>query len=578
MLGNQQVAAAFYTIADLMELLGEDRFKLQAYRRAADTLADLHIGVTDYYSRGSLDDIPGVGKAIAAKIAQLFETGKIDLLERLKQQVPETVVDVMRVPGVGPKTAMRLYRELNIADTSALQQAAATGQISTLKGLGKKLEVGILAALAQQQERTERFLLGEALPLAEELLTACRSVDPSISAWSVAGSLRRAAPVVGDIDLLFAAPEPRTTLERLIQVPHVAAVEQIEQNSARLRLHNGCPCSMLVVPPERYGAALVLWTGNDVHRQALQTLADEHGLRLADDGLWQGETLVPSATEGEAYAALGLAYIPPELREGWGEIEAARAGKLPVLIEQHDLQADLHMHTMWSDGGGTVLERAEACLRRGYRYAVITDHSAYMGMVQGLDAARLREQRAEIDAANAELVRRGVDFKLLQGSEVDILPDGTLALPDDVLATLDWVVASLHVSLKQERAAVTERLLRAIRNPHVDCIGHPTGRLLLRRQGADLDMEQVLTAAAETGTVLEIDGAYPRLDLDAEWAHRALGMGIKLAIDSDAHYESELDNIRYGVLTARRSWATAGDVVNTRSWDELGAQSAERRA
>ncbi|MBA3945366.1 MAG: DNA polymerase/3'-5' exonuclease PolX [Herpetosiphonaceae bacterium] len=569
MRSNQEVAAVFRNIADAMELLGEDRFKQQAYRRVADAIQALPLSVADYYARGALREIPGVGQAIAAKVQQFIEIGQIDLYERLKAQVPEGVLLVMHVPGVGPKTAMRLYRELGIVDLAGLQTAAATGQISSLKGLGKKLEVAILAGLQERPAEAPRWLLGEMLPLANDLLAAFRAADRTISLGSIAGSLRRAAPVVNDIDLVLCAADPGATLERLLRLPQIATVEERTATSATVTLHTTCGCHILVTTTEQWGAALVMWTGNGAHRTALQRRAQARGMRLEADGVWQGSTRLPTTSEAGVYHLLDLPLIPPELREGWGEIEAAEAGRLPHLVEASDIQADMHMHTAWSDGTGTIAERAETCIARGYHYAVITDHSAYMGMVQGLDAARLRAQRVEIDAVNAELQRRGTDFHLLQGSEVDILPDGSLALPDDVLASLDWVVASLHVSLKQEREVVTARLLQAIYNPHVDCIGHPTGRLLLKRAGADLDMEAVLEAAAETGTVLEIDGAYERLDLDAEVVKRAVDRGIKLAIDSDAHADGDLDGLRYGVLTARRGWASASDIVNSWDWEQV---------
>jgi DNA polymerase (family 10) len=345
-----------------------------------------------------------------------------------------------------------------------------------------------------------------------------------------------------------------------------------------VRLHNGKACSLYAATPDAWGAALVMWTGSVAHRERLQNLAEQRGLALREDGLWRGDERVPAPAEAAVYAALGLPFVEPELREDWGEIEAALAGKLPVLILPADIRGDLHTHTSWSDGSGTVAEAAEAAYRRGYSYYAITDHGFYMGMVNGLDATRLKAQRAEIDAVNADMRRRGIVFRLLQGSEVDILPDGTLALPDDVLATLDWVVASPHVSLRQDRQIATERLIRAIRNPYVDCIGHPTGRLLLRREGADLDMEAVLAAAAEQGVVLEIDGSYPRLDLDARHVKRALELGIKIAVDSDAHHPRELDGIDYGVLTARRGWATRADVINTWNWEEIEAYRASRRS
>ncbi|HSH82195.1 MAG TPA: PHP domain-containing protein, partial [Herpetosiphonaceae bacterium] len=333
-----------------------------------------------------------------------------------------------------------------------------------------------------------------------------------------------------------------------------------------------------VVRREAWGAALAMATGSAAHGERLTRLAAERGLALTPTGLRRDAELIAVPDEAALYAALDLPFIPPELREDWGEIEAARAGTLPVLVELADIRGDLHMHTNWSDGHGTLAEMVEAARGRGYGYSAVTDHGFYMGMVNGLDAARLKAQRAEIDAVNAELSRRGIDFRLLQGIEVDILPDGTLALADDVLAALDWVVASPHVSLRQDRAAATARLIKAIRNPHVDCIGHPTGRILLRREGSDLDMAAILEAAAETGAVLEVDGAYPRLDLDAEHVKRALALGIKIAIDSDAHHMHELYGVEYGVLTARRGWATAAGVVNTWSWDEVEAYKARRSA
>jgi DNA polymerase (family 10) len=305
-----------------------------------------------------------------------------------------------------------------------------------------------------------------------------------------------------------------------------------------------------------------LWTASAAHRTRLQTLARERGFELPHTSNQHTRDLPSAATEADFYAMLGLPLIPPELREDWGEIEAAQAGHLPNLVELNDIRADMHTHSTWSDGHNTIAEMAQAAVARGYTHYVVTDHGLYMGMVNGLDGTRLKQQRLEIDQINADMAQHGVNFRLLQGIEVDILPDGALALPDDVLAQLDWVVASPHVSLHQPREAATQRLLKAIHNPRVDCIGHPTGRILLRRQGSDLDINAILGAAAETGTALEIDGAYPRLDLDAEYVKRAVAIGVKIAVDSDAHSIIDLANMEYGVLTARRGWATAGDVVN----------------
>lgn len=568
-LTNQQVALVFRDIADSMEVLGENRFKTQAYARAADTIEELPTSLYDHLAAGTLDDLPGVGPAISAKINELLSTGALNFRERLREQVPDGVLHIMRVPGVGPKTALRLYRELEITDVEALESAVRAGQLRKVKGFGPKLEAKILEGLSAQASAPDRFLLGEMLPVARELIEGLRAAYPQLVEASHAGSLRRAAPTIGDFDLVAAAAQPGAVLDAFSALPQIARVEMASEQRIDARLHNGKSCSLLVVTPDIWGAALALWTGSTAHRSRLVTLATERGLVLEDHGLRRDDELVPTPTEEALYEALGLAWIPPELREDWGEIEAAQNGKLPRLVELNQIRADMHTHSEWSDGRGTVAEVAAAALARGYEYYVISDHSFYMGMVNGLDAERLKQQRVEIDAVNAEMQRKGINFKLLQGSEVDILPDGSLALPDDVLATLDWVVASLHVSLRQDRATVTRRLLNAIHNPHVDCIGHPTGRLLLRRQGADLDMDAVLEAAAETGTVLEIDGAYQRLDLDAEHAKRAIAMGIPIAIDSDAHRSGELAGIEYGVLTARRAWARAEDIVNCHAWEEV---------
>ena len=576
MLSNQQVAQVFLNIADTMELLGEDRFKYQAYRRAGETLAAVSLSLQDYLDRNALKQIPGVGPAIATKIAELLETGSLGFYERLRARVPDGVVDVMRVPGVGPKTAWRLYQELGISDLEALEAAAEAGRIRTLKGLGAKLEERILAGLSRQTSGPERFLLGEALPLAREIVAAFRLADPALEALQYAGSARRSCPTIGDLDFVALAPEPSSALDAFVSLPHVAVVDRRDEACVDVRLHNGKRCSLFVATRESWGAALVMWTGSAAHRERLLRRAGERGLTFDELGLWRGSTPVPTASEAELYAALDLAFIEPELREDWGEIEAAEAGRLPVLLEAAELRGDLHTHSEWSDGHGAIRELAEAAIARGYSYYAITDHSLYMGMVNGLDAGRLIAQRAEIDEINGEMQRRGVDFRLLQGTEVDILPDGSLALPDEVLAGLDWVVASLHVNLRQDRETVTERLLQAVRNPHVDCIGHPTGRLLLRREGADLDMERVLQEAARSGVVMEVDGSYPRLDLDARHVKRALDLGIKIAIDSDAHHMVELNGVDYGVLTARRGWATSTDVVNTWSWEEIEAYKTSR--
>ncbi len=568
-LSNGQIAQVFRDIADSLEALGENRFKTQAYSRAADMIEALPVSLYDHLAAGTLDDLPGVGPAISAKITELLTTGRLGFRERLREQVPDGALAMMRLPGVGPKTALRLYQELGITSVDELAEAAQQGRIRGIKGLGARVESRILAALETQTAAVSRFLLGDMLPLAREIVAALRATHPNLIAAEVAGSLRRGAPTIGNLNLVAAAADPAQVVAAFASLPHVAEITRRDDSRIDAVLHNGKVCTLAVADRDSWGATLALWTGSAAHRERLTALAAARGLQLDDSGLRRGDSAIPTPDEIAFYESLGLPLIPPELREDRGEIEAALAGRLPDLVTLADIRADMHTHTDWSDGRGTIAEMAEAALARGYEYYVIADHSAYMGMVNGLDAVRLKEQRAAIDAVNEDLSRRGARFRLLQGIEVDILPDGSLALPDEALATLDWVVASPHVSLRQDRATFTERLIRAIRHPHVDCIGHPTGRKLLHRQGADVDMEAVIAAAVETGTVLEIDGAYERLDLDAEHAQRAIAAGARLAVDSDAHHARELATIEYGVLTARRAWATAEDIVNCQPWEHV---------
>ena len=563
-LSNRDIADIFLEIADRMEILGEDRFRALAYRRAGEAIADLPMPLADYRARGALEAIPGIGKTIAEKIGVILDTGALPLAERLRAEVPDGVLDMLRVPDLGPLRAGRLYRELGIAGLDDLRLAVESGRLRTLKGFGPKSEERIrqgLAALAQGEQRT---LLGPALATAELLLAELRAALPAGVRLAYTGSLRRGRPTVGDIDLLAAADDTAAVTAAFVALPQVARVLAQGEVKVSALLHNGLRADLLAVAPARWGSALQHFTGSKEHNIHLRRLAQERGYSFSEQGFARPDgALITCASEEEVYATLGLPWIPPELREDAGEFEAAAAGRLPELIPAEALLADLHMHSRWSDGRATIAEMAAAAAARGLRYIAITDHSAYLGVTGGLDTARLREQAAEVAAVNAAWAARGSSFRVLHGVEVDITTDGTLALPDEELTALDLVVASLHVSLRQPREQITARLLRAIANPHVDMIGHPTGRILNRRPGADLDMEAVFRAAAEHGTILEINSGPDRLDLDAAHVRRALELGVDLAINSDAHHPDELAWTRLGVLTARRGWAPAERVVNT---------------
>ncbi|HEU4323150.1 MAG TPA: DNA polymerase/3'-5' exonuclease PolX [Roseiflexaceae bacterium] len=566
-LSNREIADVFHAIAATLELMGETRFRVQAYRRAGEALQELPAPLATYRERGELEQIPGVGRAIADKIEELLDTGHLRFYDDLQKQLPGSALELLRIPNVGPRTAGRLYTELGISSVPELKAAIADGRLAKVKGFGDKTIQGIVQGIAALERRDERVLLSDALRAAEGLIEALREAAPGIVQASYAGSLRRGRPTIGDLDILVAADDPAAVVRTFTALPIVARVESSGQEKATVFLHSGLQADLIALAPPMWGSALQHFTGGQAHNIRFRAMAQERGLSFSEHGFRDlaSDALRPCATEEEVYAALGLPWIPPELREDAGEFEAAQAGRLPRLVEQTDLQADLHMHSSWSDGSTSLRRMAEAVRARGYRYMAITDHSAYLGVTRGLDAARLREQAAEVAALNAELEAEGVDFRILHGIEVDITPDGRLALPDDVLAELDLVVASPHVSLRQPPEQATERLLRAIRNPHVDIIGHPTGRLLNGRPGSEIDIEAIGRAAAETGTLLEVNSGPDRLDLDAPMVRRVLELGANITINSDSHHPDNLSWIRLGVATARRGWAEADRVANT--WD-----------
>ncbi|HEY2334912.1 MAG TPA: DNA polymerase/3'-5' exonuclease PolX [Solirubrobacterales bacterium] len=566
---NAEIAAALDELGVLYELDGAVKYRVLAYGAAAKAIRESPVSVADLAAAGRATEVPGVGKTLAEKIDALLETGEIPAAMKLKAKFPPTLVEVTRVPGVGAKTARRLFEELGVATLDDLGEAAEGQRIRALKGLGPKVEENVLAGLERlggAGEGSGRVLLSMARPIAEELAAALRE-HPSADRVEVAGSVRRRAETCKDIDLIATAQEPTAVAEHLVASPLIAAAGKPGPNGVRAQTQNGISVDLRIVAPEAFGNLLQHFTGSAAHNLQVREEAVGRGLSVSEHGIADVESGKVERCAGEeaVYERLGYAYIEPELREGRGELKAAREGSLPELVELDDIRGDLHSHTTLSDGRNTLEEMAAAGRERGYEYMAITDHSASHGFGDHVTAERLWERIAEIEAWNKGA--RG--FRLLPGSEVNIGLDGGLDYPDDLLEALAWVVASVHTSFAISEKEMTSRVLAAIENPLVDCIGHLTGRLIGRREPYGIDVEAVAEAAARTGTMLEINGNPNRRDLSEHHARLAAEGGVTIVLNTDAHGVETLNNMDYAVATARRAWLTAGDVANARSWGEF---------
>jgi DNA polymerase (family 10) len=565
---NAEIAAALEELGVLYELDGADRYRVLAYGTAAKAIRESPVSVAELAARGKATEVPGVGKTLAEKIDALIETGEIPAAVKLKAKFPPTLIEVTRVPGVGPKTARRLFEELEISSMEDLKAAAEEEKIRDVKGLGAKAEENILASLERLGEPGEgpgRLLLSKVKPIADELAAALRE-HPAAKQVEIAGSVRRWAETCKDIDLIATAEEPAALAEHLATHPLIAAAGKPGTNGVRAQTHNGVSVDLRIVPPAAFGNLLQHFTGSKAHNVQLREEAVGRGLSVSEHGIAETESgdVQTCATEAEVYERLGYAYVEPELREGRGELKAAREGKLPGLVGLADVKGDLHSHTTLSDGRNSLEEMAEAAQDRGYRYLAITDHSASHGFGDHVTAERLWERIEEVRAWNKSSGQRS--FRLLSGSEINIGLDGSLDYPDDLVAALDWVVASVHTSFNVSEKQMTERVVAAIENPDVDCIGHLTGRLIGRREPYGIDVEAVAEAAARTGTMIEINGNPNRRDLSDLHARLAAEAGVRIVLNTDAHGVDTLDNMAYAVATARRAWLTADDVANTRGW------------
>jgi DNA polymerase (family X) len=570
---NAEIAAALEELGILYELDGAVKYRVLAYSTAAKAIRESPVSVAELAARGEATEVPGVGKTLAEKIDALIETGEIPAAVKLKAKFPPTLIEVTRVPGVGPKTARRLFEELEISSMEDLKAAAEGEKIRDVKGLGPKAEENILAALERLGEPGEgpgRLLLSKVKPIAEELAEALRE-HPAANRVEVAGSVRRWGETCKDIDLIATAEEPAALAEHLASHALIAAAGKPGPNGVRAQTHNGISVDLRIVPPAAFGNLLQHFTGSQAHNVQLREEAVTRGLSVSEHGITDTESgdVETCETEARVYERLGYSYIEPELREGRGELKAAREGKLPDLVGLADIKGDLHSHTTLSDGRNRLDEMAEAARERGYAYLAITDHSASHGFGDHVTAERLWERIEEVRAWNKGQDKDNEGFRLLSGSEINIGLDGTLDYPDDLVAALDWVVASVHTSFNVSEKQMTERVLAAIENPTVDCIGHLTGRLIGRREPYGIDVEAVAEAAARTGTMIEINGNPNRRDLSDRHARLAAEAGVKIVLNTDAHGVDTLDNMAYAVATARRAWLTAADVANTRGWKEF---------
>jgi DNA polymerase (family 10) len=568
---NAEIAAALEELGVLYELDGAVRYRVLAYSTAAKAIRESPVSVEELSRAGRATEIPGVGKTLAEKITALLDTGEIPAAVKLKAKFPATLVEVTRVPGVGPKTARLLWDELQISSLEDLKKAAEEEKIRDVKGLGAKAEENVLASLerlGEPGEGTGRLLLSTVRPIAEELAAALRE-HPGAHRVEVAGSVRRWAETCKDIDLIATADEPTELAEFLAGHALIAGAGKPGKSGVRAQTHNGVSVDLRIVAPAAFGNLLQHFTGGKDHNVQLREDAVKRGLSVSEHGIADtesGETTL-CETEHEVYQRLGYEFIEPELREGRGELKAAREGRLPELVELGDVRGDLHAHTVLSDGRNTLAEMAEAGRDRGYGYMAITDHSASHGFGDDVQPDALRERIEEVAAWNEEHGSRR--FRLLVGSEINIGLDGTLDYPDDLVTELDWVVASVHTSFNVSEKDMTARVVTAIEDPNVDCIGHLTGRLIGRREPYGIDVEAVAEAAARTGTMIEINGNPNRRDLSDRHARLAADAGVRIVLNTDAHGVDTLANMTYAVATARRAWLTKAEVANTRTWSEF---------
>jgi DNA polymerase (family 10) len=565
-LKNLELSRIFEQIAKILKIKGENPFKIRAYEKITLVLENLPIDIETIYQQGGVSNIPGVGTGIAKKIEEFLTTGKLEYYEKLKETIPTGVIELLDIPEVGPKTAKLLYEQLEIDNIDKLEKAVREHQIKDLPGMGEKSETNILRGIELYKRRKERFLLGRALPLAEEMVESLSQLKET-NKISFAGSLRRKKETIGDIDILVTSQNPEKIMKTFTSLPQVREILAEGPTKSSIITNDDLHIDVRVVEPISFGAALQYFTGSKAHNIKLRELALKRNLKINEYGVFEVESgnRIAGEKEEEVYQALNLPFIPPELREDRGEIEAAQENRLPQLIEYSQIKGDLHLHTKWSDGAHTIKQMAEAAKKIGYKYIAITDHSQSLKFAGGLIEERLREQVEEIQKLNQELK----DFTILSGIEVDIKSDGSLDFSDEILSKLDVVIAAIHSGFKQESKIITERIIKAMQNRFVNIIAHPTGRLIGYRESYQVDINEMMEVAAKTGTILEINSYPERLDLNDIYCRMAKEKGVQLAIETDAHSIEGLTFMDLGVAVARRGWLEEKEVINTLPLDKL---------
>lgn len=561
---NQEVAAVFDGIADILEIQGANPFRIRAYRKAAQNIENLTEDISVVAAKGGLEAIAGIGKDLAGKIQEIITTGTFKDYEDLKKEVPSGIVTLLAIPGVGPRTAKLLFDHFGVSSIEEVEKLALEHKIQGLPGIKARTEENILKGIAILKKGRERLPVGIALPVAEEIVAVLRKKCPGCPVH-LAGSIRRRRETAKDIDLLVASEKPARVMEVFTALPLVSEITASGETKSSIRTREGIQVDLRVVEPKSIGAALCYFTGSKAHNIRIRDLAVRQGLKINEYGIFKGEKWLGGRTEEEVFQAVGLPYIPPELREDRGEIEAAQAGELPLLVEMKDIQGDLHVHSKYSDGSASLVEIARKASSLGLSWVAICDHSVSLKVAGGVSVSDLQKKMDEIRAFN----QKGGPVKLLCGTEVDIDSSGNLDYPDEILRRLDIVVAAIHTGFKQDAKTLTHRITSAMRNPHVDIIAHPTGRLIGEREPYAVDIEKIIGVAAETGTALEINAYFKRLDLNDIQARAAKEKGCKLAIGTDAHIMEQMDFMSLGVSVARRGWLTREDILNTLTYTEL---------